>query len=96
MHNVFYDTGANAQETHDKVGEWYGLPHVSIKDTIYKRMKKGEFALEELTPDGLHPNDKGHALVAGEIIRLLERAKEGMEDGKEERPALPSPMTPNA
>ena len=96
LHNVFYDTGVNAQETHDKVGEWYGLPHVSIKDTIYQRMKKGEFALEELTPDGLHPNDKGHALAAGELIRLLERAKEGMEDGKEERPALPSLMTPNA
>lgn len=97
LHNVFYDTGANAQETHGKVGEWYGLPCVSIKDTIYQRMKKGEFTLEELTSDGLHPNDKGHELVAKEIIHLLERAKGEMESGEEEeKQLLPSPMTPNA
>lgn len=76
LHNVFYDSGANAQETHDKVGEWYALPYVSIRDTVYRRMEKGEFALEELMPDGLHPNDKGHELIAGEIIRLLNRGKE--------------------
>lgn len=93
LHNVFYDSGANAQETHDKVGEWYALPYVSIRDTVYRRMEMGEFALEELTPDGLHPNDKGHELIAGEIIRLLNRGKEEVEAGKS---ALPRPMTANA
>lgn len=34
------------------------------------------YTREELTPDGLHPNDRGHGLVAGEIIRLLESVKE--------------------
>ena len=36
-------------------------------------MKAGEYIREELTPDGLHPNDKGHGLVAGEITKFLER-----------------------
>lgn len=40
---------------------------VEARDTIYQRMKAGEYIREELTPDGLHPNDKGHKLVAEEI-----------------------------
>lgn len=34
-------------------------------------MKAGEYIREELTPDGLHPNDKGHKLVAEEIENSL-------------------------
>lgn len=37
LNNVFYDTGKNAQEYHNRVGDWYHLPHVSIKDTVWRR-----------------------------------------------------------
>ena len=73
LNNVYYDTGKNAQEYHNKVGEWYQIPYVSIRDTVYKRMKAGEFSREEITPDGLHPNDLGHGLVAAEITSFLEQ-----------------------
>ena len=53
LNNVFYDTGVNAQEYHNAVGDWYGIPHVSIKDTLYQKMKQGMYKREELTPDGL-------------------------------------------
>ncbi|MCI8774968.1 MAG: SGNH/GDSL hydrolase family protein [Lachnospiraceae bacterium] len=79
LNNVYYDTGLNAQGYHNTVGEWYHVPCVSIKDTVYTRMKAGEYTREELTPDGLHPNDKGHALVAGEITAFLEQVKERLE-----------------
>ncbi|MCM1427179.1 MAG: SGNH/GDSL hydrolase family protein [Eubacterium sp.] len=75
LHNVYYDTGLNAQEYHNAVGEWYQVPYVSVKDTIYRDIKKGVYTREELTPDGLHPNDKGHELVAGEIIKYLESVR---------------------
>ncbi len=75
LNNVFYDTGKNAQEYHDAVRDWYHLPNVSIRDTVWQRMKAGEFTREEITPDGLHPNDKGHGLVAAEIIACLEQVK---------------------
>lgn len=75
LNNVYYDTGKNAQEYHNAVGEWYQVPYVSIRDSIYQRMQSGEFTREELTPDGLHPNDKGHELVAGEIIAFLENVR---------------------
>lgn len=80
LNNVYYDTGLNAQAYHNAVGEWYHLPYVSIKDTVYKRMKSGEYTREGLTPDGLHPNDKGHALVAEEITAFLEQVKEGLAE----------------
>lgn len=100
LNNVFYDTGNNAQEYHNEIGGRYGLPYVSIKDTVYKRMKAGEYSREELTPDGLHPNDKGHKLVAGEIIAFLQQVREQepeqiqINEGMQDR--LPEPLTANA
>lgn len=81
LNNVIYDSGDNAQEYHNAVGEWYAVPYISIKDTVYQRMKAGVYSREELTPDGLHPNDEGHKLVAGEIIAFLQQVKE--QDGKD-------------
>lgn len=95
LNNVFYDTGENAQEYHNRVGDWYHLPHVSIKDTVWPRMKAGEFAREEITPDGLHPNDKGHGLVASAITAYLEQVKEQMWEDEAKQP-VPSAMTDNA
>ena len=80
LNNVYYDTGINAQEQHIAVGDWYGIPHVSIKDTLYRQMKEGMYTREELTPDGLHPNDKGHGLVAAEIIRFLESVRNNLNE----------------
>lgn len=95
LNNVFYDTGENAQEYHNAVGAWYGVPHVSIRDTIYQRMKGGDYQRDELTSDGLHPNDKGHKLVAQEIIRFLEMVKaDSLIDTQSAD--LPTPMTANA
>ena len=68
---------------------------MSIKDTIYQRMKAGEYTREELTQDGLHPNDKGHKLVAEEIIKLLESVKAEL-DVEEEETIFPEAMTENA
>ena len=79
LNNIYYDCGKTAQEFHNEIGDYYGIPHVSIKETIYREMKEGKYSLEELTPDGLHPNDFGHGLVAGEIIKVLETVKKASD-----------------
>lgn len=84
LNNVFYDTGKTAQDFHNAVGDWYQVPHVSIKDTLYQEMKQGKYTREELTPDGLHPNDKGHGLVAGEIIAFLEEFRKQIAESADE------------
>ena len=92
LNNVYYDTGINAQEQHNAVGDWYGIPHVSIKDTLFRQMKEGIYTREELTPDGLHPNDKGHGLVAAEIIRFLENVKKSIEGESEKKDVNPEEL----
>lgn len=95
LNNVYYDTGYTDQDCHNQVGKRYELPHISVRDTIYKRMLAGEFTQDEITPDGLHPNDKGHELVAAEITAFLEQVKAQMDEDEEESP-FPDPVTVDA
>ena len=76
IHNRFYDSGAAAQPVHDRIGRYYELPRVCVGDVLYGKLQAGEMKMEELTPDGLHPNDKGHAMIAEMICAFLEKADE--------------------
>lgn len=109
LNNVFYDTGKNAQDYHNRIADHYGIPHVSIKDTIFPDVESGKIVRADITPDNLHPNDKGHSLVADEICKLLDSIKAEMEEetiagenieGKstktEASVLLPAPLTENA
>ena len=109
LNNVFYDTGKNAQYYHNRIADHYGIPHVSIKDTVYPDVESGKIVRADITPDNLHPNDKGHRLVADEICKLLDSIKAEMEEetiagenieGKstktEASVSLPAPLTENA
>lgn len=104
LNNVFYDTGKNAQEYHNRIADHYGIPHVSIKDTIFPDVESGKIVRADITPDNLHPNDKGHRFVADEICKLLDSIKEELEkedtEGKiietNDLASLPEPLTENA
>ena len=78
LNNVFYDTGENAQQYHNAAADWYHVPHVSMRDTLYRKVEAGEYAMEEFTGDALHPNDQGHELVAEEIIAFFRQVWEEM------------------
>lgn len=79
LNHVFYDTGENAQQYHNAAADWYHVPHVSMRDTLYRKVEAGEYAMEELTGDALHPNDQGHELVAEEIIAFFRKVWEEMQ-----------------
>ncbi len=80
LHNIYYDSGKTAEDQHGEIGDYYRLPRVSIRDTVYRRMKSGEMTVHDISPDGLHPNDRGHRLVAAEVIRVLETIHRSMSD----------------
>ena len=75
VHNVFYNNGANAQLMHGRIARHYNLPAVSMQSTIYPEVVAGRIENREITPDDLHPNDAGHALVASVITYFLDKVK---------------------
>lgn len=95
LNNVFYDTGDSAQDRHNQIGARYGLPCVSMRESLYQDIRRGIYRREDLTPDGLHPNDLGHQLLAEELKALLNRVYEERHLAEEEMP-FPDPLTANA
>lgn len=79
LHNVYYDTGANAQLFHGRLGRYYELPAVSMQSSIYPALLLGRIENREITPDDLHPNDAGHALVASVITYFLAQVRRETE-----------------
>ena len=94
MNNVYYDTGTNAQEFHNQIGAYYQIPCISMKDSIYQMIQTGSYKEEEITPDHLHPNDKGHELVAEMITHFLDVVYKDINI-EEIEPDYPVPMTEN-
>ena len=94
VHNVFYNNGGNAQLMHGRIARHYDLPAVSMQSTIYPEVVSGHIENREITPDDLHPNDAGHALVASVITYFLDKVR--TEDVKElSEPDYPAPLTKN-
>ena len=71
LDNVVYSDGSSSQRVHEEVNRVYGIPTVSVRESVYKRMLDGEISMSEITSDGLHPNDVGHQIVADLICNLL-------------------------
>ena len=93
IHNVRYDNMVSAEDIHLEIGKHYHLPCVSMKSTIYPLVASGAIQNRQITPDDLHPNDEGHALVASVITACLEEIRQAAMD---ERPSpLPAPLTEN-
>lgn len=100
VHNIFYEDGRNTQDQHETVGRYYNLPCLSMKTSVYQAIAHGKIAVRDVTPDDLHPNDAGHALLANLITNFLEKVKKedvpavsGVTRAAEE---LPKPITANA
>lgn len=94
IHNVCYDTGFSAEDIHIQVGRHYDLPCVSMRSTIYQEVAAGRIPNRKITPDDLHPNDAGHAMVAEAVRYLLDRVYNASEYGRD-KPNMPPPLTKN-
>lgn len=72
VHNVQYDDGVTAQPKHMEIVKAYELPAFSVTDSIYKKVLSGDITRCDITPDNLHPNDRGHGLLAEGITSMLD------------------------
>ncbi|MDP0497671.1 MAG: SGNH/GDSL hydrolase family protein [Verrucomicrobiota bacterium JB024] len=67
--------GTNLQDKHIPIGKHYGLPMLSYRDALYPEITVGKLAWRPLSPDEVHPNDRGHAFIAGMLEYYIEHAK---------------------
>lgn len=63
------EDGTSAQDNDATVGFGYGLPMLSYRNAVLEEIKAGSFAWSDISPDNIHPNDMGHAIV-GELFDL--------------------------
>ena len=100
VHNIFYEDGRNAQDQHETIGRYYNIPCVSMKTSVYQSIAHGKIAVRDVTPDDLHPNDAGHALLANLITNFLEKVQKedvpAVTDVTRKAEELPKPITANA
>lgn len=95
VHSVYYDSGANAQLMHAKIGRYYDLPCVSMQSSVFAKVVDGSIPKDEITPDSLHPNDVGHRLEAEIITSFLELVLGDLQTKETTRVVKEAPLTAN-
>lgn len=89
LQNAFYHNGMSAEAIHTPVAKYYDLPIVSFKKAVVERVLTGEIKERDITSDHLHPNDRGHALLAESVRYYLDKVC------RERSHEMPVPMTKN-
>lgn len=55
--------GYNCQEHMSQIGENYGLPMISVPDSVYVEIEAGRMTWEDYSNDESHPNAYGHSCI---------------------------------
>ena len=65
---------------HEKVARHYALPMVSARVAVSPEIQDGQLKLEELMADVIHPNDRGHRVLAATLIYYFEQVLGALPD----------------
>lgn len=68
-------TGHTCQPHMSEIGEYYGLPMISVPDAIQPEIEAGTMTWADYSGDEAHPNAEGHKLVAEFIEFYFETLK---------------------
>jgi len=83
-------TGSNCQLIHQPICNYYHIPMISYRDAIWPEIVSGKMTWNALSPDQVHPNDRGHRIVADLVTELFERVrKEGRNNQQARFPVVP-------
>lgn len=63
------ENGTNAQVNDALLGFGYELPMISYGNAVLPSIEAGEFTWKDISPDNIHPNDRGHAII-GELLYM--------------------------
>jgi len=79
-----------AQQWQSAIGTNYDAPMVSYHDAIVPELLNGAIPLDQITPDGTHPNDLGHAYAALFLKTALQNAMDTFPPGSSPLPIPPT------
>ena len=63
------EDGTSAQDNDSLIGFQYGLPMISYRNAVLQEIEEGAFTWKDISPDNIHPNDRGHAIL-GELLSV--------------------------
>jgi hypothetical protein len=86
------ENGSGAQTNDLLIGFRYDLPRISYGQLVFKAVEKGTFTWTDISPDGIHPNDRGHAMVGEVLFRYLDTVYAKLDTIKDE--VKPLDITP--
>lgn len=65
------ENGNCATELESQIGSAYKLPMIDYGAAVNLAMSQGKFSWEDIAEDYVHPNDRGHAIIAGLITTYI-------------------------
>lgn len=71
---TYMENGHTCQENQQKIGEYYDLGMISVRDALVPELESGRMTWDTYSDDDVHPNIAGHALLAEYIARYFEKA----------------------
>lgn len=82
------ENGTNAQVNDALLGFGYELPMISYGNAVLPAIEAGEFAWKDISPDNIHPNDRGHAIIGELLYRYLNDVYARLEEIPGEIPSF--------
>lgn len=65
--------GHTCQPHMTKIGEHYGLPMISLPDSMWVEIQEGRMTWEDYSDDRSHPNPYGHKMITDFIVHYYEQ-----------------------
>lgn len=78
------ENGTNAQANDSLIGFKYQLPMLSYANAVLPSIEAGEFTWSDISPDNVHPNDRGHAIIGEIMYRYLNDVYARLDEISEE------------
>lgn len=80
------ENGTNTQVNDALLGFGYELPMISYGNAVLPSIEAGEFTWKDISPDNIHPNDRGHAIIGELLYRYLNDVYARLDEIPEEIP----------
>ena len=88
------ENGTSAQGDHALIGFKYELPMLSYGNAVLSAIETGDLKWSEISPDNIHPNDKGHAIIGEIFYRYLNNVYGRLDElSAETSPFTQAPVT---